>query len=73
MNSYVVTLFIFGAVVLMTTWLPLVLKRMPLSLPICCIAIGMLLAWSPFNPLARWNPIEDVSWAEHLTKFVSSP
>ncbi|NLR97031.1 sodium:proton antiporter [Rhizobium sp. P38BS-XIX] len=70
MNSYVVTLFIFGAIVLLTTWLPLVLKRMPLSLPICCIAIGMLLAWSPFTPLPRFNPLENTRWAEHLTEFV---
>ncbi|TWB42774.1 hypothetical protein FBZ98_12216, partial [Rhizobium sp. ERR 922] len=38
--DYVVTLFIFGVVVLLTTWLPLALKRIPLSLPICCIVIG---------------------------------
>lgn len=70
MNAYVVTLFIFGAIVLLTTWLPLALKRMPLSLPICCIVIGMLLAWSPFTPLPRFNPLENTVWAEHLTELV---
>ncbi|MBB4008104.1 cation:proton antiporter [Allorhizobium taibaishanense] len=70
MNHYVVTLFIFGAVVLLTTWLPLFLKRMPLSLPICCIAIGIVVAWSPFTPLPQWNPIKNPIWAEHLTEFV---
>jgi hypothetical protein len=29
LNSYVVTLFIFGAVVLLTAWLPMGLRRMP--------------------------------------------
>lgn len=70
LNSYVVTLFIFGAVVLLTAWLPMALRRMPLSLPICCIAIGMLLAWSPFTPLPRFNPLDNIKWAEHLLEFV---
>lgn len=68
--DYVVTLFIFGAVVLLTTWLPLALKRMPLSLPICCIVIGVILALSPFTPLPQRNPLENIGWAEHLTELV---
>ena len=70
MNTYVVTLLIFGAVVLLTAWLPMALRRLPLSLPICCVAIGVLLAWSPFTPLPAMNPLENISWAEHLTEFV---
>lgn len=70
LNSYVVTLLIFGAVVLLTAWLPMALRRIPLSLPICCIAIGMLLAWSPFTPLPQFNPLENTKWAEHLSEFV---
>ncbi|TWB88240.1 sodium/proton antiporter (CPA1 family) [Rhizobium sp. ERR 942] len=68
--DYVVTLFIFGVVVLLTTWLPLALKRIPLSLPICCIVIGILLSLSPFTPLPQRNPLENVGWAEHLTELV---
>jgi NhaP-type Na+/H+ or K+/H+ antiporter len=70
LNSYVVTLLIFGGVVLLTAWLPMALRRIPLSLPICCIAIGMLLAWSPFTPLPQFNPLENTKWAEHLSEFV---
>ncbi|WFU12427.1 cation:proton antiporter (plasmid) [Rhizobium sp. CB3090] len=70
MNSYSVTLFIFGLVVLLTAWLPMVLKRMPLSFPICCVAIGMLLAWSPFTPLPSMNPLENRELAEHLSEIV---
>lgn len=68
MNAYVVTLLIFGAVVLLTVWLPMALSRLPLSLPICCLAIGMLLAWSPFTPRPAINPLENIKWAEHLTE-----
>ncbi len=70
MNTYVVTLLIFGAVVLLTVWLPMALRRLPLSLPICCVAIGVLLAWSPFTPLPALNPLDNIEWAEHLTEFV---
>jgi sodium/hydrogen antiporter len=69
-NTYIVTLLIFGAVILLTAWLPMALRRAPLSLPICCIVIGMLLAWSPFTPLPNFNPLENNGWAEHLTEFV---
>lgn len=43
---------------------------MPLSLPICCVAIGIVLAWSPFTPLPYMNPLDDAKVAEHLTEFV---
>lgn len=70
MNSYVATLVVFGVVVLLTAWLPMALRRLPLSLPICCVAIGILLAWSPFTPLPHMNPLENGGIAEHFTEFV---
>jgi len=70
LNTYVVTLFIFGTVVLLTAWLPMALRRLPLSLPICCLAIGASLTWLQFTPLAAMNPLENTKWAEHLTEFV---
>jgi NhaP-type Na+/H+ or K+/H+ antiporter len=70
LNTYVVTLLIFGGVVLLTAWLPMALRRLPLSLPICCVCIGMLLAWSPYTPLPHMNPLENDKIAEHLTEFV---
>jgi NhaP-type Na+/H+ or K+/H+ antiporter len=70
LNSYVATVFIFGVVVLLTAWLPMALRRLPLSLPICCVVIGMLLAWSPFTPLPHMNPLENGKITEHLTEFV---
>ncbi|WP_338111010.1 cation:proton antiporter [Rhizobium cauense] len=65
-----VTLFIFGTVVLLTAWLPMALRRLPLSLPICCLAIGAVLTWLQFTPLAAMNPLENTKWTEHLTEFV---
>ncbi len=70
MNPYMVTLFIFGAIVLLTAWLPLALRHMPLSLPICCVVIGMLLTWTPLAPLPRINPLDSRELTEHLTEFV---
>lgn len=69
MSVYVVTLFIFGGVILLTAWLPLALRHIPLSLPICCIVIGLLLAWSPFTPLPQTNPLDNVVWTERLTEL----
>lgn len=43
---------------------------MPLSLPICCIVIGMLFAWSPLTSLPWFNPLENIAWAEHLAELV---
>jgi len=65
-----VTLFIFGAIVLLTAWLPLALRQLPLSLPICCVVIGMLLTWTPLAPFPRINPLDSRELTEHLTEFV---
>ena len=43
MDSYILVLAGFGGVVLLTAWLPMVLKELPLSLPIICVALGALL------------------------------
>ncbi|MFW8607857.1 cation:proton antiporter [Rhizobium beringeri] len=70
MDLYIITLTILGVVVLLTAWLPMVMKRMPLSLPIACLAIGALLAWSPFPLLPRFNPLENREFTERMTEIV---
>lgn len=70
MDSYALLLAIFGAIVLLTAWLPLLLKELPLSLPIICIGIGALLVWSPFSPIVGVNPLENRYLTERLTEFV---
>ena len=70
MDSYALLLAVFGAIVLLTAWLPLLLKELPLSLPIICIGIGALLVSSPFSPMVGVNPLENRYLTERLTEFV---
>ena len=42
-EPYFLFLFGLGAVILLVAWLPLALKRLPLSLPIICVLLGFLL------------------------------
>jgi NhaP-type Na+/H+ or K+/H+ antiporter len=70
MDTYIVALTILGVVILLTAWLPMLLERMPLSLPIFCIAIGGLLAISPFPLLPEFNPLENRAFTEHMTEIV---
>ncbi|HEX2255669.1 MAG TPA: cation:proton antiporter [Afifellaceae bacterium] len=70
MEIYLVLLAVFGAVVLLTAWLPMLIKELPLSLPIVCIAIGVLIVWSPFSPVIEANPLENRHLTERLTEFV---
>jgi sodium/hydrogen antiporter len=69
MNSYMILVAVFGAIILITAWLPLVLKTLPLSLPIACIVLGVLLALSPFSYLAAANPLENRAITERLTEL----
>ncbi len=70
MESYLVLVAVFGAIILVTAWLPIVLKRLPLSLPIICIALGMALALSPISYVTAANPLENRLLTERLTEFV---
>ncbi|KQV83536.1 cation:proton antiporter [Rhizobium sp. Root1220] len=70
MDIYIVTLTILGFVVLLTAWLPMMFRRLPLSLPIACLAIGALLALSPFPLLPRFNPLENRAFTERMTEVV---
>jgi NhaP-type Na+/H+ or K+/H+ antiporter len=44
-DAYIVWLTGFGVLIALVVWLPTALKRLPLSLPVICIAIGALLFW----------------------------
>ena len=66
-DFYIVLLMVFGAVVLLTAWLPMVLRELPLSLPIACIALGVGLSWSVLSPLVAANPLADIEITRRLT------
>ncbi|HEY8382312.1 MAG TPA: cation:proton antiporter [Microvirga sp.] len=70
MNAYIVVLAGFGLVVLLTAWLPMVLKELPLSLPIVCVGIGALIFAIPDVPGTAYHPMDYLSVVERLTEFV---
>ncbi len=70
MDSYIVVLAGFGAVVLLTAWLPMLLKELPLSLPIVCVGLGVVLFSIPQIPGVAPHPQEHLKITERLTEFV---
>ncbi|HSO47678.1 MAG TPA: cation:proton antiporter [Rhizobiaceae bacterium] len=70
MQVYTLLLTVLGAVIILTAWMPVFLKTLPLSLPMVCIAIGVLLVLSPFSPVVGANPLENRLVTERLTEFV---
>lgn len=70
MDTHILLLVLFGAVTLITAWIPMLLKELPLSLPIICIAIGVALGFSPLVAVVPVNPLESLSLTEYLTEFV---
>lgn len=70
MNPYVIGLALFGLVVLLTAWLPMLLKKFPLSLPIACIAFGTLFVWTPLSNIMGSNPLDSRYMTEKVTELV---
>jgi len=56
-EHYFEILFGLGGMILLVAWLPIILKKMPLSLPIVCVAIGAALF--SFEPFSTWAPHPD--------------
>ena len=67
MDPYIPVLTGFGALILLTAWLPMLLKELPLSLPIICVIIGAVLFW--LVPPAP-DPSEYPKLTGRLTEFV---
>ncbi|MDV3457824.1 cation:proton antiporter [Sphingomonas sp. HF-S4] len=58
-STYILVLIGIGLLIALVAWLPLALRRLPLSLPIVCIGIGFGLFLLPqigFRPLPVQNP-----------------
>jgi NhaP-type Na+/H+ or K+/H+ antiporter len=67
MDPYIPVLTGFGVLILLTAWLPMLLKELPLSLPIICVVIGAVLFW--LVPPAP-DPAEYPKLTERLAEFV---
>lgn len=68
-DAYILTLTGFGLLTALVVWLPLVLKKLPLSLPILCIALGAALFSIPQITL-RPLPLLYPEITERFTEFV---
>lgn len=68
-EPYVLWLTGAGVLIALVAWLPLALKRLPLSLPIICIALGAAIFSFPAVTL-RPMPIDLPHATERLTEFV---
>lgn len=56
-EHYLLILFGLGAMILLVAWLPVALKKLPLSLPIVCVVLGFVLF--SFAPFSHWAPHPD--------------
>lgn len=68
-SPYILAMTGAGVLIALVAWLPLVLRRLPLSLPIICIALGALLfSFAPITlrPLPQHHP----AFTERFTEFV---
>lgn len=68
-DPYIVALTGAGVLIALVAWLPLALRRLPISLPIVCIAIGALIFATPyagFDPSPSAHPYI----TERMTEFV---
>ena len=69
MNWYIVLLACLGLLILAVAWLPTLLHRLPLSLPIICVAFGFGLFSIPGTGPAP-NAIDHPYLTEHLTELI---
>jgi NhaP-type Na+/H+ or K+/H+ antiporter len=70
METYVLVVVGFGVLVLLTAWLPMVLRALPLSLPICCVGIGAALSTIPVVAELTPHPGSHTKLIEHATEGV---
>lgn len=69
MQAYILVLAGLGCLILLTAWLPMLLRALPLSLPIVCVGLGALLFWLPVPgepPVFQNYP----HFTERVTEFV---
>ena len=70
LEHYKLWLFAIGLVVLLVAWLPLLLKKLPLSLPIIFVGMGMaIFAWTPLAQFSP-HPVESPVLIEKASEFI---
>ena len=67
MNLYIGLLTLLGGIILLTAWLPMVLRKAPLSLPIISVGLGGLLFYHP----ALWELTPHPAQYPHATERLS--
>lgn len=70
MESYTALLVGFGILVLVTAWLPMLVRELPLSLPIFCVALGAGLFALPGMRGAAYHPLEMPFATERFTEMI---
>lgn len=69
-DLYIPILLGLGGLILLVAWLPLLLKRAPLTLPILCVAIGWaVFTWTPFADYSP-HPIEQPVLIEKAAELI---
>ena len=68
-DPYILGLTAAGLLIALVAWLPLALKKLPLSLPIVCIGLGALLFQFAPIPLVP-SPMRYPGFVERFTEFV---
>jgi NhaP-type Na+/H+ or K+/H+ antiporter len=69
MDSYILFLIGLGAIIILLAWLPMLLRRLPLSIPILCVAFGAVIfpiVGGGHAPL----PGDHIKIAEHVTEMI---
>ena len=70
MDPYIVVLASFGVVVLLTAWVPMLFKELPLSLPIFCVALGAIVFALPWIPGDAPHPLAHLKVTERVTELI---
>jgi len=70
MDAYIIVLLAFGILVMLCAWLPLLLRKLPLSLPIACLVIGSAVFAMPNIPGVIPHPQEVLKLTERITELV---
>lgn len=69
-DPYILAVTGIGVLIALVAWLPLALKRLPLTLPIVCIVIGAALFSLPQTDAIRPVPLAYPEFTERFTEFV---